>query len=147
MSRTCIFYREPLPADRWYKGDHVWRAKVRRIVRGPDPVGGVKMVYLNLLKGLDAIGAPYVTSVPYDEIRDGDRVGVVGLGNQCLDSYDKPNRILAGVAVAAHPQEWPTLFDDYPVAQYVVHCDWVKAMYERQYGPRISTWAVGIDTR
>lgn len=127
-------------------GDHVWRAKVRRIIRGPDPVGGIQSVYVNLLKGLDKINAPYVTNIPYSEIRDGDLVGVIGRGTSCLEGYDKKNPILAGVAVVEHPMLWPTLFDDYPVANYVVHSDWVRAMYARHYGPRISTWAVGIDT-
>lgn len=145
MERICIFFREQ-QSDRWFKGDHVWRAKVRRIIRGPDPIGGIKTVYLNLLRGLDKLGVSYVTNIPYSEIQPSDLVGVIGVGDHCLDGYDKPNPILAGVAVAEHPMEWPTLFDDYPVARYVVHCDWVKAMYERHYGPRISTWAVGIDT-
>ncbi|MCC3244466.1 glycosyltransferase family 1 protein [Methylocystis sp. WRRC1] len=144
-SRICIFFRET-PADRWLKGDHRWRAKVRRLVRGPDPIGGIKSVYVNLCKGLDRIGADYAANIPYSEIRPGDLVGVIGLGTDCLDGYEAKNPILAGVAVCAHSLEWPTLFEDYPVASYVVHCDWVKAMYERHYGPRISTWAVGIDT-
>lgn len=146
MSRTCVFFREPPPQDRWHQGDHVWRTKLRRVIRGPDPIGGIKRVYVNLLKGLDKIGESYVTNIPYSDIRAGDLVGVVGLGGRCLESYDKPNRILAGIAVAAHPQEWPTLFSEYPIARYVVHCDWVKAMYERHYGQRVATWAVGIDT-
>jgi hypothetical protein len=145
MSRLAIFFIEPTP-DRWFKGDHRWRAKVRRVIRGPDPVGGIKLVYINLVKGLDRIGADYVTNIAYDDIRPDDLVGVVGNTRTCLDGYRKPNPILAGVAVAAHPMEWPTLFEDHPVARYVVHCDWVKAMYERHYGPRVSTWAVGIDT-
>jgi hypothetical protein len=144
--RICIFFREPLPTDRWHKGDHVWRAGLRRLIRGPEAVGGIKSVYVNLLKGLDKINAPYVTNIPYDQIRDSDLVGVMGLGTKCLDGYVRENRILAGVALVEHPQNWPTLFDDYPVASNIVHCDWVKAMFERHYGPRISKWAVGIDT-
>lgn len=103
-------------------------------------------MYVNLLKGLDQIGADYVTNIPYSEVRAYDLVGVIGLGTSCLSGYKQKNPILAGVAVAEHPAEWPTLFDDYPVARYVVHSDWVKAMYERHFGPRIATWAVGIDT-
>ena len=124
----------------------MWRAKVRRIIRGPDPIGGIKSVYLNLLRGLDKLGIPYVTNIPYCEIRPSDLVGVIGLGDHCLDGYEKPNPILAGVAVAEHPAAWPSLFEDYPVARYVVHCDWVKAMYERHWPNKIVTWAVGIDT-
>jgi hypothetical protein len=145
MARICIFFREPQP-DRWFKGDHRWRTKVRRILRGPAQIGGVKSVYLNLLKGLDQIGVSYVTNIPYQEIRGGDLVGVIGVGVDCLDGYAKKNPILAGVAVVGHPSDWPTLFEDYPVARYLAHCDWVKTVHERYYGPRIAKWAVGIDT-
>lgn len=144
-SRVCIFFREP-QTDRWLRGDHVWRSGIRRVIRGPGAVGGVKSVYLNLLKGLDRIGAHYVTNIPYADILAGDRVGVIGVGANCLDGYDKANPILAGVAVAEHPAAWPTLFEDHPVARYVVHSDWVKTMYERHYGPRVAKWAVGIDS-
>ncbi len=87
-----------------------------------------------------------MTNIPYSEIRQDDFVGVIGVGPNCLEGYRKTNPILAGVAVAEHPMQWPTLFEDYPVARYIVHCDWVKVMYERRYGPRVATWAVGIDT-
>jgi len=145
MTRYVIIFRRPDP-DRWFKGDHVWRGKLRRAIRGPDPVGGIQSVHLNLVRGLEKIGAPFVSNIPYSEIRPDDRVGVIGVDRECLDGYNQPNPILAGVAVAAHPMEWPTLFEDKPVSRYVVHCDWVKAMYEKVYGPRVVTWAVGIDT-
>lgn len=127
-------------------GDHVWRAKIRRVIRGPDPIGGIKRVYLNLIAGLEKLGVSYVTNIPFKDIGDGDLVGVVGREPSCLEGYEKKKPMLAGVAVVEHPLEWPTLFDDHPVSQYVVHCDWVKALYERYYGPRVTTWAVGIDT-
>ena len=146
MSRVCIFFWEQTPPDRWFKGDCHWRAKVRRALLGPDPIGGIKSVYFNLLEGLDRLGVDYVTNIPYRDIKPTDHVGVIGRGITCLDGYKNKNPILAGVAVVGHPAEWPTLFEDYPVANYVVHCDWVKMMYERHYGPRISKWAVGIDT-
>ena len=144
MSRILIYFLEK-PSDRWFKGDHKWRAKARRIVRGPDKIGGIKSVFVNLCLGLQEIGAEFTVNLPFDEIRPDDRVGIIGLGPDCLLGYAKPNPILAGVAVAEHPALWPTLFDDYPVGAYVVHCDWVKAMYEKIYGPRVLTWAVGID--
>lgn len=145
MTRYVIIFRKPDP-DRWLKGDRIWRAKVRQLLRGPDPIGGIQSVYLNLVKGLQKIRVPFLSNIPYSDIRPDDRVGVIGVGRECLDDYVQPNRILAGVAVAEHPAAWPSLFQDKPIARYVVHCDWVKAMYERSYGPRIATWAVGIDT-
>ena len=107
----------------------------RRLARGPDPIGGIESVYLNLKKGLDRLGVAYVTNIPYSEIRQGDLVGVIGVGPNCLEGYRKTNPILAGVAVAEHPMQWPTLFEDYPVARYIVHCDWVKAMTSDATGP------------
>jgi hypothetical protein len=145
VTRVALFFRRPNP-DRWFKGDHVWRAKVRRVVRGADPIGGIESVYVNLIRGLDELGVKYVANVAFSELKEDDQVGVIGLGRHVLQGYDRPNPILAGVAVAAHPAEWVTLFEDYPVAYYVVHCDWVATMYERHYGPRIVKWAVGIDT-
>jgi glycosyltransferase involved in cell wall biosynthesis len=143
--RTCIYYIEVL-GDRWFKGDHKWRAPLRRLIRGPDPIGGVKRVFVNLCLGLDRLGHPYEVNLPFAELRPEDRVGIIGRGVECLEGYRQPNPILAGVAVAAHPAECPDLFERFPVARYVVHCEWVKAMYERHYGPRIDLWAVGIDT-
>lgn len=146
VKRTCLYFIET-PSDRWFKGDHKWRAPVRRLIRGPDPIGGIKSVFVNLCHGLDRLGQPYEVNLPFAELRPGDRVGVIGLGPGCLDGYGRSNPILAGVAVAEHPAVWPDLFERFPVARYVVHCDWVKAMYERYYGPRVALWAVGIDTQ
>jgi glycosyltransferase involved in cell wall biosynthesis len=146
VGRTCLYFIQT-PSDRWFKGDHKWRAPIRRLIRGPDPVGGVKGVFVNLCLGLDKLGHPYEINLPFAELRPDDRVGVIGWGVNCLDGYRQPNPILAGVAVAAHPAEFPDLFERFPVARYVVHCGWVKAMYERYYGPRVAQWAVGIDTK
>jgi glycosyltransferase involved in cell wall biosynthesis len=45
-----------------------------------------------------------------------------------------------------HPSEWPTLFEDYPVACYLQHSEWTAAVYRRYYGDRCPVWPVGIDT-
>ena len=145
MPRAVIYFIER-PTDRWFRGDHRFREPVRRLLRGPDPIGGIKRVFVNLIKGLDRLGVDYVTNIPFDQIRPTDMVGVIGLGVDSLNGYRQTNPILAGVAVAAHPTECPKLFEDYPVSAYVVHCQWVKRMYESHYGPRVATWAVGIDT-
>lgn len=145
--RTLLYYRyDRMGGDRWFRGDRHLRRPIRRLVRGPDPVGGIDLVFLNLCAGLDRLGVPYEANLPFKQIRPGDHVGVIGRGREALEGYEAQNPILAGVAVAEHPRAWPTLFEDYPVSRYVVHCDWVKAMYERVYGPRIVTWPVGIDT-
>lgn len=143
--RVVIYYRYDRP-DRWFRGDEAFRRPIRRLLRGPDRLGGVDLVYWNLCAGLDRAGITYQTNIPFAEIRTSDMVGVIGRDRASLAGYDKPNPIVAGVAVTQHPLEWPTLFDDYPVARYVVHSEWVRAIYEKFYGPRITLWPVGIDT-
>src|SRR6202012_1312204 len=53
-----IFYEEPDP-DRWFKYDRYPRKIIRRIIRGKQRPGGVAMVAINLLKGLDKLGISY----------------------------------------------------------------------------------------
>ena len=120
--RTCLYFIEKA-ADRWFRGDHKWRAPIRRILRGPTPIGGIEKVFVNLCRGLDRLGQPYEINLPFSELSPTDRVGVIGRGLLCLDGYDKPNPILAGVALHGHPTEWPDLFDRYPVACYLVHSE------------------------
>lgn len=147
MSARYHVYFIEKPSDRWIPGDHKWRGPLRQMLRGPDPVGGVKRVYLNLVRGLERLGADVRTNRPFSEIGPGDRVGVVGRGVDCLSGYRQRNPVVTGVAVVEHPAQWRTLFDDLPVACNIVHSDWVKAMYARHYGEaRLRTWAVGIDT-
>jgi hypothetical protein len=103
-------------------------------------------VFLNLIAGLDALGIEYFVNLPFNEIRPDDKIGFIGRGRACLEGYKRDNPILAGVAVVQHPDEWPTLFEDYPVARYVVHSKWVADEFRKGYGDRIVEWAVGIDT-
>lgn len=145
--RILIYYKyDPGGSDRWFRGDRHVRKPIRRLLRGPDPIGGVDLVYLNLISGLERLGLEFFTDVPFNEIQPNDKVGVIGRGRKSLEGYNKANPILAGVAVATHPIEWPSIFDDYPVARYVVHSPWVGDMYRKTYGDRVVEWAVGIDT-
>ena len=147
MSRILIYYKyDRAGSDRWVRGDRHIRRRVRSLVRGPDPVGGIDLVYLNLCAGLDRLGIPYATNVPFSDIRSDDLVGVIGRGLDCLDGYTAENPILAGVAVVgSHPGNWPTLFEDTKVRRYVVHSAWVRDMFAKIY-PDVVTWSVGIDT-
>jgi hypothetical protein len=146
-NRVVIIYRGAQQADRWFTGDYRWRAPIRRFIRGPDKTGGIDFVFLNLCAGLDRLGIQYVANPLTSEIRPSDWVGVIGRDRECLNGYAAPNPLVTGVAVAAHPAEWPALFEDYPVACNLVHCSWVKAMNDPWYGAeRVRTWPVGIDT-
>ena len=145
MSRICLYYRPLAETDRWVRGDRYVRPLVRRIVRGPAR-GGVPAVFENLRRGLDRLGIRYAVNVPFRALRPDDRVGVLGRGRECLAGYDRPNPIVAGIALMTHPSEWPTLFDDYPVAAYLQHSEWSANVYRPYFGDRCKVWPVGIDT-
>lgn len=145
--RILLYYKYTRHKDRWVRGDRHVRQHVRRLVRGPAPIGGIDLVFLNLCAGLDRLKIEYHANLPFSEIRADDKVGVIGRDRESMEGYDKLNPVVAGVAVTQHPDEWPTLFEDYPISRYVVHCDWVADMFRKVYGDRVSTWAVGIDTQ
>jgi hypothetical protein len=46
----------------------------------------------------------------------------------------------------AHPSEWPTLCNDYPVKRYLQHSAWANDIYRPYFGDRCGIWPVGIDT-
>lgn len=146
MSRICLYYR-PLPeTDRWIRGDRWVRPLIRRVIRGRPRPSGVDMVFINLRRGLDRLGIPYLVNPPFSSLQEDDRVGVLGRGRACLAGYDRPNPIVAGIALMTHPSEWPTLCDDYPVVTYLQHSAWAADVYRRYYGDRSKVWPVGIDT-
>lgn len=146
MGRICLYYRKPPEADRWIRGDRHWRPLVRRIVRGKARIGGIDKVFANLCLGLDRLGVRYAVNVPFDELRDDDRVGVLGRGRHALAGYDRDNPIVAGIGLMTHPAEWPDLCEAYPVVRYLQHSAWTDRIYRRWYGERCAIWPAGIDT-
>jgi len=145
VSRICLYYRPLRETDRWVRGDRHVRPLVRRLVRGPER-GGVPAVFANLRRGLDRLGQQYVINPPFRALRADDRVGVLGRGRDCLAGYDRPNPIVAGIALMTHPSEWPTLCDEYPVVTYLQHSQWAADVYRPYFGDRCKVWPVGIDT-
>jgi hypothetical protein len=146
VSRICLYYRKPPEADRWVSGDHWVRPLVRRIIRGKPRLGGIDKVFHNLCLGLDRLGIEYFVNLPFKELEPEDRVGVLGRGRYSLQGYERPNPIVAGVSLMAHPSEWPTLCNDYPVKRYLQHSAWANDIYRPYFGDRCGIWPVGIDT-
>jgi glycosyltransferase involved in cell wall biosynthesis len=146
MSRVCLYYRSLPETDRCLPGDRRVRALVRRVLRGKARPNGIDKVFSNLCCGLDRVGVPYQVNLPFRELRSDDLVGVIGRGRYALQGYDKPNPIVAGIALMNHPSEWPTLCDDYPVAAYLQHSDWANDIYKSYFSNRCRVWPVGIDT-
>lgn len=146
MSRICLYYiREP-ERDRWLPGDRYLRPLVRRLVRGAPRPGGVDKVFINLCLGLDKLGIKYEVNLPFKQLDEGDRVGILGLGVTCLQGYDRPNPIVAGIGLMTHPSEWPNLCKEYPVVKYLQHSDWANEVYKPYFGDRCTIWPVGINT-
>ena len=146
MIRVCLYYRGLPETDRWFLGDHLIRPLVRRIIRGKPRPGGIDRVLINLCLGLRRLAVSYEINLPFGRLRSDDRIGMIGRGRQVLEGYDRPNPIVAGVALTTHPSEWPTLCEDYPIAAYLQHSEWATDVYRPYYGDRCHIWPVGIDT-
>jgi hypothetical protein len=146
MSRICLYFRKPPERNRWLPGDRFIRPGIRRLVRGPAPVGGVAKVFTNLCLGLDRLRIPYAINVPFDELEQGDRIGVMGLGRYSLQGNNRANPIVAGIGLMTHPSEWSNLCEQYPVVRYLQHSAWANEVYKPYFGDKCEIWPVGIDT-
>ena len=146
MSRICLYYRTEPEVDRWIPGDRLVRPAVRRMLRGARRPSGVDKVFENLCLGLKRLQVRYEVNLPFGQLDADDWVGVLGVGRRSLQGYDRTNPIVAGVALMTHPSEWPTLFEDYPVARYLQHSAWADAIYRPWFGDKCAIWPVGIDT-
>lgn len=146
MTRLCLYYIQELEHDRWLPGDRHVRAIVRRILRGAPRPGGVDKVFINLCLGLDRLNMKYEVNLPFDQLQADDLVGILGRGHSCLDGYNKPNPIVAGIGLMTHPSEWPDLCEQYPVVKYLQHSQWANEVYKPYFGDRCVIWPVGIDT-
>ncbi|WP_443944228.1 hypothetical protein ACJVDH_15055 [Pedobacter sp. AW1-32] len=141
-----IFYQEPDP-DRWIKFDRYPRKIIRRLIRGKQRPGGVMMVALQLLKGLDRLGITYrFNDFKYARNHPNELIGVIGKPNLIFENQFK-NPILFGAGVFSHPIECPDLFEKYPnVKKILVPGNWMKEMFIPYYGNKVAAWPAGIDT-
>ena len=146
MSRICLYYKHLPESDRWIFGDRYVRPLMRRLVRGKPRAGGLDKVFINLCLGLDKLGIEYSVNLPFNQIQNGDRIGILGIGKPCLQGYKKSNPIVAGIGLMTHPSEWSTLCEDYPVVRYLQHSTWANDVYKPYFGDRCHIWPVGIDT-
>ncbi|MEM6821192.1 MAG: glycosyltransferase [Verrucomicrobiota bacterium] len=146
MSRICLYFKHPPDADRWIPGDRYLRPHIRRLIRGKRRPSGLERVFLNLKHSLDVLNIPYEENLPFHKLDADDRPVVLGFGRSCLEGYHQPNKIVAGIGLMAHPCQWPTLLEDYPVVRYLQHSEWAAAMYRPHFGSAVDVWPAGIDT-
>ena len=147
MSQLHLYFIKPPEKDRWIKGDKYLRYFIRRLLRGKPRPGGVEKVFINLCRGLDQLGADYRVNVPFSQLKPSDKIAILGAGKHCLDGYNQPNKIVAGIGLMTHPSEWPDLCSQYPVVKYLQHSEWAADVYKPYFGNAVcDIWPVGIDT-
>lgn len=140
-----LFYEEPDP-DRWLPFDRHPRRLIRQLVRGPDQPGGAMRVFLNLMAGLDRLGAVYRIN-DYRYIRDNPDALACVIGKpHVLDRIPAATPILFGTSIYSHPYDDPDLPKRRPIRQILVPSPWVRDMFAEVWPGRVTVWPVGVDT-
>ncbi|MDB4926973.1 hypothetical protein [Mucilaginibacter sp.] len=140
-----LFYSEPDP-DRWFKFDRYPRRIVRRLIRGKTRPGGVMMVALNLMEGLDKVGIPYrFNDYSYIKKHPDEIACIIGKPHVLFErKWDNP--VILGAGIYSHPTDCPDLFEKYPVVKRVlVPGEWMRQMFEPYYSGKVLAWPTGID--
>lgn len=145
MNHINLFYEEPDP-DRWFKYDRYPRKLIRRFIRGKQRPGGVMMVAINLMKGLDKIGITYrYNDYSYINKHPEEIACIIGKP-QVLFEKKWQIPIIFGAGIYSHPIDCPDLFIRYPnVKRFLVPGEWMRKMCEPYYGNKVVSWPVGID--
>jgi hypothetical protein len=140
-----IFYEEPDP-DRWVKFDRYPRKLIRNLIRGRQRPGGVMMVALNLMRGLDRIGIPYrFNDYSYIKKHPDEIACIIGKPH-LLTEKKWTNPMIFGAGVYSHPVDYPNLFIKHPnVKRFLVPGEWMQKMCEPYYGSKVLAWPTGID--
>ena len=146
MKVLNLFYSEPDP-DRWFKYDRYPRKIIRRIIRGRERPGGVMMIAINLMRGLDKIDVSYrFNDYAYISKHPEEIACIIGKDGVFFDRQWK-NPIIFGAGIYSHPIEHTDLFERYPnVKRFLVPGEWMRKMFEPFYGDKVLAWPTGIDT-
>jgi len=141
-----LFYEEPDP-DRWIKYDRYPRKIIRRLIRGKQRPGGVMMIAVNLMKGLDKIGVPYrFNDYKYIKNHPEEIACIIGKPNLLFEKK-WVNPVIFGAGVYSHPIECPDLFTKYPnVKRFLVPGEWMRKMCAPYYLDKVIACPAGIDT-
>jgi hypothetical protein len=122
-----------------------WRRLVRWLLRRGS-VRGQELVFLNLVRGLDRLGVPYVVN-DYRHARrhPGELVCLVGK-QHLLERCPRESPLLLGSCVYSHPCDAPELLERHDVPRILVPGEWMRRMCAPYWGDRVHAWPVGIDT-
>jgi hypothetical protein len=146
-SKLNLFYEEPDP-DRWIRYDRYPRRIIRRIIRGSEPIGGVKRWFLNLCSGLDKLQIPYsVNDYAFLKKNPAEWALVVGKP-QVIAKIPAKNPILYGPALPSHPSENNFAWFSPNIKHLLISSEWFKLMYDQDLPVKLNTsiWPSGIDT-
>lgn len=144
-STLNLFYEEPDP-DRWLPFDRYPRRWVRRMVRGPEQPRGTMRAFLNLVDGLDRIGARYrINDFRHMAANSGELACVFGKP-QVLARIPSRTPVLFGTSIYSHPSDHPGLPRERPIRRVLVPSVWVQRMFEEVWPGIVGVWPVGIDT-
>jgi hypothetical protein len=140
-----LFYEEP-DTDRWFKYDHYPRKLIRRIIRGKQKPGGVMLIAINLMHGLDKLGIPYrFNDYQYIKRHPEEIACIIGKPH-LLFTREWDNPVILGAGIFSHPIECPDIFERYPNLKYILTPGhWMQKMFEPYYGNKVRSWPVGID--
>lgn len=140
-----LFYEEPDP-DRWFPFDRFPRKVIRTMVRGATQPRGTMRAFLNLVDGLDRIGASYRIN-DYRGLRDDSGALACVFGKpHILDKIPRQSPVLFGTSIYSHPNDNPGLPGQRDIRQVLVPSEWVCRMFEQVWPGIVSVWPVGIDT-
>jgi hypothetical protein len=146
LKKIHLYFRTEPTKDRYFMGDRHLIRLIKKLTRRKK-TSGVEKVFVNLGKGLDQLKVAYDVNLPFEKIKPGEPVVVLGNGKYALDGYKQPNPVIAGIALVTHPAQWPGLCEEYPVAKYLQHSAWTRNIYIPWYGAdKCELWAAGIDT-
>ncbi len=141
-----LFYSEPDP-DRWFKYDRYPRKLIRRLIRGQQKPGGVMMVALNLMQGLDRLGIPYRFNNYKYIAKHPDEIACIIGKPQVLYDRNWKNPLIFGPGIFSHPADDPDLLKRHPnIKLLLVPGPWMKEMFIPYYGNKVIAWPTGIDT-
>lgn len=146
MQIIHLYYREKPGKNRFFKGDRYLINFLKKLFLGKK-TSGIRKVFENLCLGFKELNVNYDINLPFEQIQPGEPVVVLGSGRYALIGYNKTNPIIAGIGLMTHPSEWPDLFAEYPVANYLQHSKWANDVYIPYYGSdKCLLWPSGVDT-
>jgi hypothetical protein len=140
-----LYFKVPPRTDRFVWGDRYVFSWAKKLLK-KNRISGIEKVLHNLRKGLDELNTSYDINLPFEKIKPGEPVVVLGLGRYALQGYALPNSIIAGIGLMTHPSEWPDLCIEFPVVKYLQHSTWTKNIYVPYFGNKCDLWPSGIDT-